>query len=183
MMSLIVKTDAPGRALASAIVDRIHRADAALSPTAVTDMQELVAHALGQPYFYARLFGVLAGVAFVLGLVGVYSVAALGVSARSTEIAIRSCLGAQPSDIVRMVLRETALAASAAAAAGTLGAWLLQKKMAAFVYGVESTDWAIIAASAVVLSALALAASYLAVRRASEIQPLVLLKRGAGALA
>ena len=183
MMSLIVKTDAPGRALASAIVDRIHRADAALSPTAATDMHELIAHALGQPYFYARLFGVLAGVAFVLGLVGVYSVAALGVSARSTEIAIRSCLGAQPSDIVRMVLRETALAASAAAAAGTLGAWLLQKKMAAFVYGVESTDWAIIAASAVVLSALALAASYLAVRRASEIQPLVLLKRGAGALA
>ena len=119
----------------------------------------------------------------MLGLVGVYSVAALGVSARSSEIAIRSCLGAQPSDIVRMVLRETALAAAAAVAAGTLGAWVLQKRMAAFVYGVESTDWIVIAASALVLSALALAASYLAVRRASEIQPLVLLKRGAGALA
>jgi len=182
-MSLIVKTSVPTSVIAPAIADRVHRADAALAPTAVTDMTELVARASGQPYFYARLFGVLAMVAFALSLVGVYSVAALGVSARSSELAIRSCLGAQPSDIVGLVLRETATAACSAVAVGALGAWMFQRRMAAFVYGVESTDWAVIAVSALTLSALALAASYLAVRRASEVQPLVLLKHGAGALA
>jgi predicted permease len=182
-MSLIVKSDAPARAIAPVIADRVHRVDAAVSPTEVTTMTELVARATGQPYFYARLFGVLAGVAFALSLVGVYSVAALGVSARSAELAIRSCLGAQPSDIVRLVLRETAIAACPAVAAGALGAWVLQKRMAAFVYGIESSDWIVIAVSALALSALALSASYLAVRRTADIQPLVVLKHGAGALA
>ena len=182
-MSLIVKADGPAHALARVIADRIRRTDASLAPTSITGMTELVERATGQPYFYARLFGVLAAVAFALSLVGVYSVAALGVSARSAELAIRSCLGAQPSDIVRLVLGETAIAACPASAAGAFGAWVLQKRMAAFVYGVESTDWIVIAVSALALSALAVGASYLAVRRAADVQPLVLLKHGAGALA
>jgi hypothetical protein len=55
--------------------------------------------------------------------------------------------------------------------------------MGAFVYGVESNDWTIIAASALLLSAFALGAVYVAVRRVSDIQPLVLLRHGAGAFA
>jgi putative ABC transport system permease protein len=182
-LSLIVKTTLPPGVLAPSVVQRVHRADAALSPTTVTDMSELVARAVGQPYFYARLFGVLAGVALVLSLAGVYSIAVLGVSARSNEIAIRSSLGAQPADIVRLVLRETAIGVGCAVMAGSLGAVVLQKRMAAFVYGVESTDWTVIAGSAAVLSAFALGAVYIAIRRASLQRPMDLLKHGIGALA
>jgi len=182
-MNLIVKAGAPPRALARPIAERIHRVDPSLSPTTITDMTELVARASGQPFFYARLFGVLAGVAFVLSLVGVYGVAVLGVSARSNEIAIRSCLGAQSGDIVRLILRETATAVCPAVAAGALGAWILQKRVAAFVYGVESTDWVVIAASALVLSVLALGAVYIAIRRVVDLRPMDLLKHGVGALA
>ncbi len=182
-LNLIVKSTAPPRALAPSIAERIHRVDPALSAATITDMTELVGRASGQPFFYARLFGVLAGVAFVLSLVGVYGVAVLGVSARSNEIAIRSCLGAQSGDIVRLILRETAMAVCPAVAAGALGAWVLQKRMAAFVYGVESTDWVVIAASALVLSALALGAVYIAIRRVVDLRPMDLLKHGAGALA
>jgi hypothetical protein len=60
---------------------------------------------------------------------------------------------------------------------------MLQKRMAAFVYGVESTDWVVIAASAMVLSALALGAVYIAIRRVVVLRPMDLLKHGAGALA
>jgi predicted permease len=183
IVNLIVKTAMPPHALAPAIVERIHRVDATLSPTTITDMTELVARASGQPSFYARLFGLLAGIATLLSLVGVYSVAALGVSARSNEIAIRSCLGAQPNDIVRLVLWETGIAVCSAVVAGMLGAWMLQRRMGAFVYSVESTDWIVIAASALVLSTFALGAVYIAVRRVSEMRPLDLLKHGAGALA
>jgi putative ABC transport system permease protein len=182
-LNLIVKSPAPPRALAPSIAERIHRVDPALSPATITDMTELVGRASGQPFFYARLFGVLAGVAFVLSLVGVYGVAVLGVSARSNEIAIRSCLGAQSGDIVRLILRETALAVCPAVAAGALGAWMLQQRVAAFVYGVESTDWAVIAASGLVLSVLALGAVYIAIRRVVDLRPMDLLKHGAGALA
>jgi predicted permease len=183
VVSLIVKSSLPVRALAPAIGERIHRVDATLAPTTTTEMTELVARAVGQPYFYARLFGFLAVVASLLSLVGVYSVAALGVSARSNEIAIRSCLGAQPGDIVRLVLWETGIAVGSASAAGALGAWVLQQQMGAFVYGVASTDWMVIAASAVVLSALALGSVYIAVRRVNHVQPMILLRNGAGALA
>src|SRR5580704_13859960 len=125
-LSLIVKAAAPARSLAPAIVERVHRVDPALSPATITDMTELVSLASGQPFFYARVFGVLAAVALVLSLVGVYVIAVLGVSARSNEIAIRSCLGAQPGDIVRLILRETAMAIGPAVTAGGLGAWMLQ---------------------------------------------------------
>jgi putative ABC transport system permease protein len=182
-VSLIVKSNAPARALASSITERVHRIDPALSPATIIDMTELVALASGQPFFYARLFGVLAGVALVLSLVGVYGIAVLGVSARSNEIAIRACLGAQSGDIVRLILRETAMAVGPAVAVGALGAWMLQKRMAAFVYGVESTDWLVIAASALVLSVLAMGAVYIAIRRVVDLRPMDLLKHGIGALA
>jgi putative ABC transport system permease protein len=182
-LHLIVKAPMPASALAAVVGDRIRRVDAALFATEVTDMTELIARAVGQPYFYARLFGVMAGVAFMLSLAGIYSVAVLGVSARSSEIAIRSCLGAQRSDIVRLILGETALSVAAAIAIGSFGAVILQKRVAAFVYGVGSTDWMVIAASALLLSVVALGTVYIAIRRGSSGQPLDLLKHGAGALA
>jgi putative ABC transport system permease protein len=183
IVSLIVKSSVPARTLAPLVVERIHAIDPSLSPASIVEMSELVGLASGQPFFYARLFGVLAGAALLLSLAGVYGIAVLGVSARSSEIAIRSCLGAQPGDIVRLILRETATAVCPAVSIGALGAWILQKRMAAFVYGVGSTDWTVIAASALVLSVLAIGAVYLAIRRVVQVRPMELLKRGSGALA
>jgi predicted permease len=183
VVTTIVKTSMPPRALAPSVVERVHGVDAALAPTKITDMTALVADATGQPTFYARLFGLLAAIATLLSLVGVYSVAALGVSARTEEIAIRSCLGAQPNDIVRLVLWETGVAVFSAVIIGAFGAWMLQRRMGAFVYGIESNDWTVIALSALLLSAFALGAVYIAVRRVSEMRPLDLLRHGAGAFA
>jgi predicted permease len=182
-LSLIVKTALPSGSIASAIRQRILRVDAALSVPKATEMTELVDHSVSQPYFYARVFGVLGVAALILSLAGVYGITALGVSARSTEIAIRSCLGAQRSDIVVLILRETGTALSVAVIAGAFGSVVLQRRMAAFVYGVESTDWLVIAISAALLSLMALGAVYLAIRRALELRPMDLLRRGVGALA
>jgi hypothetical protein len=62
-VNVIVKASAPPQALGAAVIERIHRVDNALYPTVVAPMSDLVAKTLGQPYFYARLFGVLAAVA------------------------------------------------------------------------------------------------------------------------
>jgi len=183
IVNLLVRTKLPTRALASSMLEAIHRVDPELAPTTVTDMKEVVGRAVGQPLFYARLFAVLAFIALLLSVVGVYGVAVLGVSARSDEIAIRSCLGAQSGDIVRLILRETAIAVGCAVLLGAAGSWFVQKRMAAFVYGVESTDWIVIAVSALVISSLAMAAVYGAVRRVVVLRPIDLLKHGAGAFA
>jgi predicted permease len=181
--NLVVNAGTPTAILAPAVLERIHRVDGALSPTDVTTMRALLERAVGQPTFYARLFAVLALVACVLSLTGVYGVAVLGVSARSNEIAIRSCLGAQRSDIIALVMRETAVSVGFAVAAGTVGAWMLQRRIAALVYGAESSDWLMIALSAVALSLLAFAAVHTAVRKIIVLRPLDLLRHGAGALA
>jgi hypothetical protein len=182
-VSLIIKAKLGARRLAPMVTERVHRLDPALSAPTATDMSEIVGRAVGQPYFYARLFGVLGVVAFGLSLAGVYGVAVLGVSARSNEIAIRSCLGAQRRDIVRLILGETAMSVSAAIVIGAIGALTLQRRMAALVYGIESTDWIVIASSGLILATLAIAAVYVAVRRVLVLRPMDLLKHGSGALA
>lgn len=181
---LIVKSAVPLSEVALGIRERIRRVDNDLSPATVTDMSELVALGVGQPYFYARLFGVLAAMALFLSLGGLYSIVALGVSARSTEIAIRSCFGAQRGDIVWLVLRETAIGVGIAIFLGGVGAVAAQRQIAALVYGVGSTDSVVtIASSALLLSTLALGAVYVAVRRVVEMRPMDLLKNRVGALA
>jgi predicted permease len=182
-VALLIKANIAARGLAPMVTERVRRIDAALSAPATTDMVDVVARVVGQPYFYARVFGVLALVAFGLSLAGVYGVAVLGVSARSNEIAIRSCLGAQRGDIVRLILRETGIAVGVAIAIGAIGAVTVQRRMAAFVYGTESTDWMVIAVSGAVLAALAIAAVYIAIRRVLVLRPMDLLRQGAGALA
>jgi putative ABC transport system permease protein len=183
MVTIAVKAGVPPQALTAAVIDRIHQIDVELNPISIAPMTAVVGRALGQPYFYARLFGVLAFVAFALSLAGIYGVAVLGVAARSNEIAIRSCLGAQANDIVRLILRETLIAVGLAVVVGTLGAWLLQARIAAYVYGLGAADWVALAGSALALSSLALAVVYLAIRRVLVLRPLDLLRRDAGALA
>jgi ABC-type antimicrobial peptide transport system permease subunit len=183
IVNLLVRTKLPTRALAPPILEAIHRVDPELAPTTVTDMKEVVGRAVGQPLFYARLFAVLAFIALLLSVVGVYGVAVLNVSARTDELAIRSCLGAQSGDIVRLILRETAIAVGCAVVLGGAGSWFVQKRMAAFVYGVASTDWIVIAISALAIASLAMVVVYGAVRRVVVLRPIDLLKHGAGAFA
>jgi predicted permease len=176
ILSLIVKTSSPDWVLVPAIAQRLHSVDFALSPTTVTTERELVSQGLGRPLFYARLFGVLAAAAFALGLIGVYGVAVLSISARSHELLLRICLGAQRGDILRVVFGDASIAIVAAAITGGLGAIAMQQWMAGVVLGVESIDWAVTASAVAVMSAFALGAVYLAARRVMDLVPADALK-------
>jgi hypothetical protein len=176
LLNLLVKTSSPQGGVVLAIGQRLHAVDSALSPTAVTTERELVSRGLGRPLFYARLFGVLAVAAFALGLIGVYGVAVLSISARTSELLLRICLGAQRGDILRLVFGDAAIAIVAAAVAGSLGAIALQQWMAGIVFGVQSIDWAITASAVAVMSLFAFAAVYLAARRVMDLVPADALK-------
>jgi putative ABC transport system permease protein len=98
------------------------------------------------------------------------------VSRRTHEIGLRMALGAQPGDVVKVVVGQAMALAIIGASAGLVGALALGRFMSSFLYGVQPSDPLTFVAMAVVLGAVALAASYIPARRATRIDPLLALR-------
>jgi putative ABC transport system permease protein len=98
------------------------------------------------------------------------------VSRRTHEIGLRMALGAQPGDVLRIVVRQAMVLATIGACVGLVGALALGRFMSSFLYGVQPSDPATFLAMAAVLGAVALAASYIPARRATRIDPLLALR-------
>ena len=127
-----------------------------------------------------RMLGALSGIFAALGLllvsVGLYGVMSYSVSRRTSEIGIRMALGAQPSRISRMVVREALMLTAAGVVSGIAGALLLSRSLASLLYGLTPHDpltmWAVIG----VMSIVGLAAAYLPSRRAARLDPTAALR-------
>ena len=116
------------------------------------------------------------GPAMLLAAIGVYGVVATSVSQRRRELGVRLALGAEPRDIVRLVLREGAAMALAGLALGALATLLLARLLGGVLYGVSPLDPATLAAAAVLLPAAALVACWLPARRAAAASPMAALR-------
>ena len=114
--------------------------------------------------------------AVILAALGVYGVMAYLVTRRTREIGIRMAIGARPEQVRGQILRESLALAAAAVAAGVAGAWGLTRYLAAMLYGVTPLDGVTFAAAALVLVAVAMAASLLPARKASRVDPVVALR-------
>jgi putative ABC transport system permease protein len=119
---------------------------------------------------------VFAGVGLLLAAIGIYGVMAYAVSERTHELGIRLALGATPSDIARLVLVESAALAACGIAVGVAGAFAVTRLLAALLFGVTPTDVATFSAVAAVLAATALLASWMPMRRATKVDPMVALR-------
>jgi putative ABC transport system permease protein len=139
-------------------------------------MDGVVAKANAQPRFEMLLLGVFAAVALILAAVGIYGVMSYSVSRRTNEIGIRMSLGASRSDVLLLVLRQGMVLSLVGTAAGAAGALLLSRLMTKMLYGVRPTDPVTFAGVAIVLSLVALLASYIPARRATRIDPMVALR-------
>src|SRR5262249_22328321 len=107
---------------------------------------------------------------------GIYGVISYSVAQRTREIGIRIALGAKRSEVLFMVLRHSTRLALAGTGIGILSALLLTRLMAKLLYGVAANDPATFAGVAVLLIAVALAASYLPARRAMRVDPVIALR-------
>ena len=143
---------------------------------AVRPMREIVAEAAAVPAATTSLLVTMAGLALVLGCIGVYGVLSFLVSTQIRDLGIRFALGAQRRDVLWLMIKEGATLCVAGIAVGGACAVGVTRWLSSELYGVSPTDPATYAAVAVVMSLVTLMACYLPTRRAMGVDPLIVLR-------
>ena len=175
-MNVIVRTGHDPASLASAIVAQVHSLDAQLAVGNTKTMTQVMASSVAAPQFDTVLLGIFAGLALFLAAIGVYGVLAYTVAQQTHDIGIRMALGAQPRDLLRLILKQGARLTFLGISIGLLAAFGLTRLMASLLYGVSPTDAVTFAVVAIVLAGVALLACYIAARRAMRVDPMVALR-------
>jgi predicted permease len=139
-VTFLVRTSADPRALTGSLRTAIREADDTLVPDAIATMEDRVLTGLARPRLYMILFGGFAACALIIVSVGLFAVLWQTVAQRSREIAVRSALGAQRLDILRLVGRQGLAITAAGLIAGVAGAAALAGSMATFLFGVTPYD-------------------------------------------
>ena len=142
----------------------------------IRTMSAVVSEAASTPASTTLLFATFAGVALVLGVVGIYGVLSFLVSRRRREMGVRLALGAQRSDVLLLIMKEGGKFALAGIALGLLGAFFLAKLLAAQLYGVSAADPITYISVSVTVAIVTLAACYVPARRAMQVDPMVALR-------
>ena len=171
-----VRTTVEPLSLMSSIKHEVGELDATLALSQFYSMEEIAARSIASQRFYMLLLGLFAILGLVLAAVGVYGVMSYAVSQRTHEIGIRMALGAQGSDVLRMVLRHGLGLTLAGVAVGVAGAAALTRLMESLLFGVSATDWQTFGAVAVILTGVAVGASLAPARRATRVDPMVALR-------
>jgi len=172
----VVRTALAPLTLASAVQREVHNLDPDQPVAEVRTMDDIVSQAVSGARFSTGLLAAFAVIAFVLAAVGIYGVISYDVSARINEIGIRMALGAQPSDLLRLVLGQGARMAAYGIAAGLVLSFGLTRLMSTMLFGVNPTDAYTFAVISILLGAVALVASYLPSRRVMALNPVAALR-------
>jgi putative ABC transport system permease protein len=175
--SIVVRSrDAAPLLLADAIKQVVWRHDPALPITEVTPMTEVLSESVKARRFNLVVLSVFAALAMILAAVGVYGVLAHLVAQRSREIGVRMALGAQSSDILRLMMRQGYPLISCGLACGGIGALLVSRVLRTLLYGVSPTDPLTIAAVLAGLALLGCLASLVPAWRAMRVHPATVLR-------
>ncbi|MGH9709019.1 MAG: FtsX-like permease family protein, partial [Candidatus Acidiferrales bacterium] len=142
----------------------------------IRTMDENISTSVSEPRFRTLLLGIFAASALLLSVVGLYGLMAYSVSQRVHEIGIRMALGAQPEDVLEMIIGQGLKLVLIGVALGLAGALALSRILARFLYGVTATDPMTFIAVAVLLILVAVAACYIPARRAMRVDPMVALR-------
>jgi len=142
----------------------------------VKSMEEMVAESGSLRRLNMWLIGAFAGLALTLAAIGIYGVIAYGVSQRTREIGIRIALGAQPRDVLRLILAQGAKLALAGVIAGLVGAFILSRLMSSLLFGVSPRDLATFSIVPWMVLILVLIGCYIPARRATTVDPVVALR-------
>ncbi|WP_348263838.1 ABC transporter permease [Telmatobacter sp. DSM 110680] len=175
-MSIAIRTRSDPRQVADGLREAVHRLDPALAVADMKLMDSVVDTSVSTPRFAFVLVGLFAALAILLAAIGAYGVIAYTVSQRSSEFGLRIALGAQRTDLLRMVMAQSAKLAVPGIIFGVLLALSLSRVTQNLIYGVSAADPAILFSVVLLVLSVALVASYVPARRASRSDPMVTLR-------
>ncbi len=175
-MAVVARTSGDPHNLISAVRNEVRALDAELPLFEVKTAEEHLANSIAQPRFTALLLALFASVALLLVAVGLYGVLAYHVAQRTREIGIRMALGAQPVEVVRLVLKRGLGLALAGVGLGVITSLALTRVLTKFLFEVSATDPLTFGLIAILLLGVALLACWIPARRATKVDPLVALR-------
>ena len=168
-MTYVVRADATA-SVVPALRATLRTVDPSVAAQNIMSMNEALLDVVSEPVFQTRVLTVFAALAILLAAIGTYGVLAYDVTERSREIALRMALGAQRSDVIRLVMRRTGALALAGTAIGLAGSFALTGVLESSLYDVRPTDLATTILVVLVVLGVAFLAGYAPARRASRMQ-------------
>ncbi len=175
-VTLQVRTTGKPEAVIGTLRSQVQTIDTNLAITNVQTIQEIMIQGLWAPRMAAGLLTVFGGLALVLAIVGVYGVLSYSVSQQTREIGIRMSLGAQPGEVLRLVIGQGFRLAAAGLALGLLAAFTLMRLLSSLLFGISAHDPVTFGGVSLVLAGAAILACYLPARRATRVDPIIALR-------
>ncbi len=175
-MSVVIRSTVEPSTLAAAVRQVVAEVNKSVPVSDVKTMDHIVSESVTQPRFNLFLLGLFGFIAMLLSAAGIYGVTAYTVVQRTHELGIRLALGAQMSDVLRMILKQGMAMILVGLAIGLVSAFALMRLLRSLLFGVSENDPATFVAITVVLLLVALLACYVPARRATKVDPLVALR-------
>jgi putative ABC transport system permease protein len=174
--ALLVKTAADPVSVALAVARAVHKVDSQAAVTHTLTLEQARADSMAAPRVVSSLLGIFGALALLIAAAGIGGIMALNVSQRVKEIGVRIALGAPPTAILRMILRQSLTLTALGVVIGAIGALATTGLLKSLLFQVAPTDPVTFTVVALVLIASALLASFLPARRAASIDPIVALR-------
>jgi putative ABC transport system permease protein len=172
----IVRTKVEPFSLSTEIQEELRTASGGLPVSHIRSMDQVRSESTQRTDFNMTLLVIFAGVALLLAAIGIYGLMAYSVQLRTQEIGIRMALGAVPQNVRKMIVVQGMRLALIGVFLGVGASLALTRLMASLLYGVKPWDPVAIVSVAVLLSAVALLATYFPARRASRVDPMIALR-------
>jgi putative ABC transport system permease protein len=174
--NFFVRTTNDPAALTKSFTEAIRMGDTTVPVAKVQPLAQAISDTVAQTRFYTLLFALFGVTGLLLTLTGIYGVISYTVAQQTQEIGIRMALGAQGSDVLKLVIGQGLVLTLVGIGLGLLGALGVTRLMQTLLFGVSATDLVTFAAVAATLIAVALIACYIPARRAAKVDPLVALR-------
>ena len=176
LMRLVVRADTGQTDIVSSIRREILAVDKDQPVIEIKSMKQFFSESAFRRRFNTILLALFAAVALILAVVGIYGVMGYAVTQRTREVGIRMALGAQPHDVLGLVLRRGLALTVVGVGIGVAGAFALTRLMSGLLFGVSATDPMTFVLIAMLLTAVALGACFVPARKATKVDPMVALR-------
>jgi predicted permease len=175
-LSWIIQTAGDPSSLSAAIQHEIQSVDSQLAASKIRSMDQVISESTARQNFNMLLLTIFGGIALLLAAIGIYGLMSYTVEQRTQELGIRMALGAGRGDMLKLVVRQGMLLSGIGIVIGLAASFGLNRLLAGLLFGVKTTDPITYAAVAAILISVAILASYIPARRATQIDPMIALR-------